>query len=155
MDRFALIKAYLQEHSLVESNITSFNNFLGERMQQIVNELNENMKNEEIEIRLGKIRIEKPNVIEADGSQIFISPAEVRIRNLTYSAPVFLEISVRQGNQEESHDVEIGRVPIMVKSKVCNTSCLSKEEMEKSYLDPKDPGGYFIINGNERVMVLI
>jgi len=152
--RHLLVKKYLQEHSLVESNITSFNNFIEERMQQIVSELNETLSKEEIEIKLGKIRIEKPNIIEADGSQKNVTPTEARLRNLTYSSPVFLEITIKQGGQIESHDVEIGRIPIIVKSKFCNIYGMSKEELEKNYDDPLDPGGYFIINGNERIMVM-
>src|SRR3989344_9672179 len=108
-DKHLVVKKYLSEHSLVESNIISFNDFIERRMQEIVNELNNNLPNEDIEIKLGKIRIEKPNVIEADGSTNLITPAEVRLRDLTYSSPVFLEISVKQGETTESHDVEIGR----------------------------------------------
>ena len=153
-DKHLVIKKYLAQHSLVESNITSFNNFIEQRMQQIVSELSSNMQNEDVEIKLGRIRIEKPNIIEADGSTKIITPAEARLRNLTYSSPVFLEISIKQGNQTESHDVEIGRIPIIVRSNVCNTHGMSKEDLEKNYLDPLDPGGYFMVNGNERVMVM-
>jgi len=153
-NRHILVTKYLQEHSLVESNITSFNNFIFERMQQIVNELNENLSGEDVEIRLGRIRVEKPDIIESDGSKKLITPAEARLRGLTYSSPIFLEITIKQAGQIETHDVEIGRIPIIVKSKVCNTYGMSKEELEKEYIDPNDPGGYFIINGNERVMVM-
>jgi DNA-directed RNA polymerase subunit B len=153
-DPHLLVKRYLKEHSLVESNIISFNNFIEERMQQIVNELNDNLDNEEVEIKLGNIRVENPNIIEADGSQKHITPAEARIRNLTYSSPVFLEITIKQSGQIESHDVEIGRIPVIVRSKVCNISNMSREELIENYVDPLDPGGYFIINGNERVMVM-
>ena len=31
---------------------------------------------------------------------------------------------------------------------------MSKEELIENYNDPMDPGGYFIIKGNERVMVM-
>ena len=154
-EEHAVIKKYLKEHSLVESNILSFNNFIDERMQQIVNELNDALpKEEDIDIKLGKVRVGKPNVIEADGSVSLITPTEARLRNLTYSAPIFLEITIKQEEQMESQDVEIGRIPIMVKSKICNTYGLSKEELEENYLDLRDYGGYFIINGNERVMIL-
>ena len=34
-----LVRKYLEKHSLVESNITSFNNFVNHRMQEIINEL--------------------------------------------------------------------------------------------------------------------
>ena len=149
-----IVKRYLENHSLVESNITSFNNFIESRMQEIANEISETINNEDFEITLGKINIGKPKVIEADGSSSLVLPYEARLRNLTYSAPITLEITVKKDNQVDSEIVEIGRIPVMVKSKVCNTYGMSKEELIKNYNDPIDPGGYFIINGNERVMVM-
>ena len=91
-DKHLLVKRYLEDHSLVESNITSFNNFVNHRMQEIVDELNEIIPKEETEIKLGKIKIDRPNIIEADGSSHAITPAEARIRGLTYSAPIHLEV---------------------------------------------------------------
>src|SRR3989344_4008492 len=102
-----IVKKYLKEHSLVESNIISFNNFLEKRMQEIVNEISET-----------------------------------------------LEITVKKDDQVDSEIVEIGKIPIMVKSKACNSNGMSRDELIKSYHDPLDPGGYFIIRGNERVMVM-
>ena len=153
-DKHLIVKNYLKEHSLVESNITSFNNLIEKRMQEIVNEISESINNEDFEITLGKIEMGKPRVIEADGSSSLITPAETKIRSLTYAAPVTLEITVKKDDQIDSEVVEIGKIPIMVKSKVCNTDGMSKEELIKSGHDPIDPGGYFIIKGNERVMVM-
>ncbi len=154
VEKNILIKKYLEQHSLVESNIVSFNNFIEKRMQQIVDEHVMNLQDDDIEIKLGKVRVERPNIFEADGSSKLITPTEARLRDLTYSAPIFIELSVKQGSQFETHEVEIGRIPIIVKSKVCNLYGLNKEELEKEYNDSLDPGGYFIINGNERVMVM-
>jgi DNA-directed RNA polymerase subunit B len=153
-DNHLIMKKYLEEHSLVESNIISFNEFLEHRMQEIVDEISESMNNEEFEISLGKVRIEKPKVIEADGSSSLILPYEARLRNLTYSAPVTLEITVKKGDQVDSETVEVGKIPIMVKSKACNTYGMTDEQLIENYSDPLDPGGYFIVNGNERVMVM-
>src|SRR3989344_3776284 len=153
-DDHVVIQKYLSENSLVESNLTSFNNFVERRMQEIVDEISENIEQDEVEIKLGKINIQKPNVVESDGSTTSITPAEARIRNLTYSAPLFLEISIKQDGQVENQEVEIGRIPIMVKSKPCNLLGMSKEELESNYMDPEDPGGYFIVNGNERIMIM-
>ena len=148
------MKKYLKEHSLVESNVISFNNFLEKRMQEIVNEISETIDKEDFEITLGKIAVGKPRVIEADGSSSLITPSEARMRNLTYAAPVTLEITVKKDDQVDSEIVEIGKIPIMVKSKACNSNGMSRDELIKSYHDPLDPGGYFIIRGNERVMVM-
>ena len=145
-NKYLLVKKYLEEHSLVESNITSFNNFVERRMQEIVQEISETLpKEEDIEINLGKIRVGKPLIHEADGSPNYINPAEARLRNLTYSAPVYLEVTVKQGSQIESQEVEVGYIPVIVKSNVCNIAGKNKEELEKLYIDPLDPGGYFIL----------
>ncbi len=149
-----VVKKYLEEHSLVESNIISFNNFVGKRMQEIVDEIAETIDNQDFEIKLGKIRMGKPEIIEADGSSNLIMPSEARLRNLTYSAPIFLEITVKKDGQIDSEEVEIGRMPVMVRSKICNTWGLEKEKLIDNYIDPLDPGGYYIIKGNERVMVM-
>jgi len=153
-DKHLIIKKYLEDHSLLESNITSFNEFIEHRMQEIVDELGKTINNDEFEINLGKINVGKPVVIEADGSTSFINPAEARLRNLTYAAPITLEISVKKDDQTDSQIVEIGKIPVMVKSKVCNTYGMSRETLIENYNDPLDTGGYFIINGNERVMIM-
>jgi DNA-directed RNA polymerase subunit B len=149
-----VVKNYLKEHSLVESNVTSFNNFIEKRLQEIVDEIQDTIENEDYEITLGKIEIGRPKVIEADGSSSLVTPAEARLRSLTYAAPITLELTVKKDGQIDSEVVEIGKIPVMVKSNVCNTVGMSREELIQNYNDPMDPGGYFIIRGNERVMVM-
>jgi DNA-directed RNA polymerase subunit B len=149
-----IVKKYLEEHSLVESNIISFNNFVEKRMQEIVDEIAGTINNEDFEITLGKIEIGKPKVIEADGSSSLITPQEAKLRDLTYAAPVSLELTVKKDDQVDSETVEIGKIPIMVRSKFCNTYGMTKDQLIETYHDPLDPGGYFVIKGNERVMVM-
>lgn len=153
-NKHLVIKSYLEEHSLVESNVTSFNNFIEFRMQEIVDEISETIENEDFEISFGKVEVQKPQIVESDGSFSTIMPYEARIRNLTYSAPITLEITVKKDGHTDSETVEIGRIPVMVKSKACNTNGMNEDELVKNYHDPQDPGGYFIINGNERVMIM-
>jgi len=155
-NKHIIIKKYLENHSLVESNVTSFNEFIEHRMQEIVDEISGSLRHEEgeFEIKLGKIEVGKPIITEADGSTSKIMPFEARIRNLTYSAPIYLELTVKKDGQIDSEIVEIGKIPVMVKSAACNTAKLSKEELIQNYHDPLDAGGYFIIKGNERVMVM-
>jgi len=153
-----LIKKYLEGHSLVESNITSYNNFIEKGIQEIVDDLSHSIEDDEdeteIKVKLGKVEVGKPEIIETDGSHNLLSPAEARLRGITYSAPVSLEISVTQNGGTDSSRVDIGKIPVMVKSNKCNLFGLSKEELQEKYFDPLDQGGYFIINGNERVMVM-
>ncbi|HLC53652.1 MAG TPA: DNA-directed RNA polymerase subunit B'', partial [Candidatus Nanoarchaeia archaeon] len=153
-NRDILLKKYLAQHSLVESNILSFNDFVAHKIPQIIAEINETISVEEIDIKLGRVRIEKPNIIEADGSTNIVTPAVARLRNLTYSAPVFVELTVKYEGQTDSAEVEIGRIPIMVRSAACTMHGMGRDQLRENYMDPLDPGGYFVINGNERVMVM-
>ena len=73
-----IVEKYLAEHSLVESNIVSFNNFIEKRMQEIVDEIQETINNEDFEITLGRIEVGKPIVIEADGSSSLVTPTIAR-----------------------------------------------------------------------------
>jgi DNA-directed RNA polymerase subunit B len=153
-NKHLLVKKYLEKHSLVESNIVSFNNFIDHRIQEIIDEVSGGIAKDEFEISLGKVKIKKPRVIEADGSSSIITPSQARLRKLTYSARITVELTVKKDGQVHSDIVEIGKMPVMVKSKVCNTHGMTKEELIENNEDPKDPGGYFIIKGNERVMIM-
>ena len=154
MAEHVLVKEFLKNHSLVESNIKSFDDFTQKRIQEITKELSDGLPNEDFEIKLGKVRVGKPDLIESDGSSRQITPAEARLRNLTYSAPIWMEMSINYAGQVETEEVQLGRIPIMVKSGICNLNGMTEEELIKNYVDPKDHGGYFLINGNERVMVM-
>jgi len=157
-----LIKNYFERHSLVESNIESYNNFIEKGIQEIINETQEIIPTiipvevKDFKIKLGKMEVEKPQLIEADGSKRDIYPNEARLRKLTYSAPVYLNISAYvDGVEREQFKALIGKIPVMVKSKYCNLHGLNKENLIQKGEDPEDLGGYFILNGNERVLIVV
>jgi len=134
-----------------------------------------------IEIRIGRKRDERgridleakptiklglPIVKEANGATHPLTPMEARLRNLNYTAPIYLDFTViENGIEREPEQVHIGNLPIMVKTKKC---LLYKENLEtegelsleeyrrkltESGEDPYDPGGYFIIGGTERTLI--
>lgn len=47
------------------------------------------------EIKFGQIYLSRPTVTEADGSVVPVFPQEARLRNLTYSAPLYIEMKKR------------------------------------------------------------
>ena len=158
----SLIQGYFKDHSLVGSDIESYNNLIENELNGIISE------NKEIEptiipqnidsfkIRFDKIWVTKPEITEADGSKRKIYPSEARLRKITYSAPIFVEVSAHINEvQRESLTTQIGNLPIMLKSNNCHLSKLSREELIQKGEDPNDPGGYFIINGTEKVLVHI
>ncbi len=153
-----VLTAYFRDNTLVKQQLDSFNKFLQEGMQRIV-DAHKNIETnvEGFGLKLGRIRVEKPRFYEVRGGYRDIFPAEARLRNLTYAAPMFLEIIPLYNGIEKKiySEVFIGELPIMVKSKACHLHNLSKDELIEVGEDPDDPGGYFIINGSERALVSI
>jgi len=150
-----LLESYFQTNTLVNQQLLSYNKFLDIGIQQVVDRVGKISTNVEgFELKLGKVRIEQPRYYEVKGGYRQILPNEARLRNLSYSAPVFLEIiPVFNGVERPVYsDVFIGEIPVMMKSKLCHLSNMRKDELIENGEDPDDPGGYFIINGSERVL---
>ena len=111
---------------------------------------------QDFRIKLEKISITKPQIIEADGSKRDIYPMEARLRKISYAAPINLEISAHiDGVQREAFTTQIGLLPVMLKSKYCHLHGMKEDELIKHGEDPHDNGGYFILNGNERVLMTV
>ncbi|MFQ5998062.1 MAG: DNA-directed RNA polymerase subunit B [Candidatus Bathyarchaeia archaeon] len=159
MDYWNVMEAFIKNEGLVKQHLNSYNDFLDKGLQEIINEVGgiDIEAETKYKIRFGKIDIGKPKIVEVDGSDHEIYPTEARIRNLAYSAPVYLEMWVeRDGKKSSSLDyIYVGDIPIMVKSKKCRLSQMSSDELIGIGEDQKDPGGYFIINGSERVVVAL
>lgn len=158
-DSWSLFRKFFREKGLERQHIDSYNDFVERGLQAVVDEVGEiPIETEEyaLKIKLGKIEIGSPRVIEVDGSERRIYPTEARIRNLTYSSPLRLEMVPIVGNREgQTEMVYIGDFPVMLKSKICPTSRLTPDEIRAIGEDPLDPGGYFIVNGSERVVVTL
>lgn len=152
-----LTKKFIEEQGLVRQHINSYNEFIEKGLQEIIDEVGEvplEVEGYSMKVKLGKIEVGSPKVIEVDGSEREIYPMEARIRNLTYAAPLYLEMSlVVDGRERAPEIVYIGNLPVMLKSKICPLSKMTADELMEIGEDPLDPGGYFIVNGSERVIV--
>jgi len=159
-----LLKTFFKEKGLVRQHLDSYNEFIDHGLQEIIDEVGEipiEVPECPYTVKLGQVwiidpqtRISGPYVTEVDGTKHEIYPIEARLRNLTYAAPIALEMTpIVDGREQDTELVFIGNIPVMLKSKLCFLSQLSREELIAVGEDPDDPGGYFIVNGSERVIV--
>ena len=150
-----LLPLYLRANPPAHQHIESFNRFCDYGLREVIRSIGAIEPGiEGYSFKLGNIRIEQPMVQEADGSRRLITPMEARMRDLTYASPIFLEIMPTiNGIEREQEEVFIGELPIMVKSKPCHLYGLGKNELIDMGEDPLDPGGYFIVNGTEKVLI--
>jgi len=152
-----LTKSYLRENSLVGQFIESYDKFVDRGLQTIVDaQAIIEPQVEGMVIKLGKVTVGRPIVIEYDGSRRELWPSEARLRDLTYSAPIYLEMTqVMNGVDKKMENVYVGELPVMLKSKLCYLHKKTPEELVQAGEDSQDPGGYFIINGTEKALMTL
>lgn len=74
-----------------------------------------------------------------------------------YSAPLYVDITktvIKEGEdqlQTQHQKTFIGKIPIMLRSTYCLLNGLTDRDLCELNECPLDPGGYFIINGSEKV----
>ncbi len=156
-DMWSIIKDILQRNGIARQHLSSYNEFVEYGLQSIIDEVNEviiDTVEYPYKIKLGKLQLKQPRVMELDGSITNLSPLEARLRNLSYAAPIMLESSVvEDGNVLETKFIHVGDMPIMTRSNGCILYNLPENKLVEYGEDDRDPGGYFIINGSERVIV--
>ena len=204
-DCWTVISSFFDTKGLVSQQLDSFDEFVCTTMQELIQEnslitLDQNApasddENDPIalrryEIKFGNVLLTRPAMTEGDGTTNPMIPQEARLRNLTYSCPLYLEMSKKvtiarerpivepgqEGDVEidpdtqkpvngtylhwENEDEEepplqvyVGKLPIMLKSKYCMLRDLTEAELYNWTECPYDQGGYFIINGSEKVLI--
>ena len=160
---------------LVKHQIESYNDFLDNKISDIIEQYNPlsifhdynpktNSYNNEIYVSLSNPVMTKPTIHENDGSTKPMMPSEARLRNFTYSASLFVDISIKylfrdtetekiQEIKKKINKINIGKIPIMVMSKYCILNELENKKRLELGECTYDNGGYFIINGSEKVVV--
>ena len=192
-----IIESYFRERSLVNHQLASYNDCIpsvdsqSSRFEEIVRTIRIGTEDtvdddegglikldvldHDIQVRMKNMTLGPPTIREANGSEHPSLPLECRLRKLTYMSPIYLDFTIHRDDLPQpivEEKVQIGSVPIMVRSRRCNLNPAhidanrnlspnqSEEDKEHYHRllegkgeDPHDPGGYFIINGTERVLI--
>lgn len=151
-----IVENYFKTHDIAQHHIHSFNSFLSKGIKEIVaandtitSELDPNWYVKYLDIKIGK-----PEIREGQNKQS-LTPHECRLRDLTYSAPILVDVEYTKGSEVfQTPNLTIGRMPIMLKSDHCILAGKNDELYFQYQECPHDPGGYFIINGSEKVILM-
>lgn len=101
-------------------------------------------------------RADEPQTDEAGFTyESTVTPNECRLRDMTYAAPILVDFEYVRGRQRViRRGVNIGRMPVMLRSSKCVLYNKTPAEMHRLNECPLDPGGYFIVNGTEKVILV-
>ena len=159
-------------NTLVRHQIESMNEFMDKQLIQIIQGFNPIQVCHNYNADIGDFKyklyinvlqptVAKPIYQSTDGTQMLMTPHLARMNNLSYVSNLYVNIhmitdiinddGITERKESTMQGVCIGKIPIMVKSKACVLTQMPglADEHECRY----DYGGYFIINGNEKVVI--
>lgn len=175
-----LIDKYFTDNpnNLVSHHLESYNEFFKNGIQRIFRENNpirfieredettNSSNRSECLLYLGdkdgsKIYYGKP-IIYDDYHTHFMYPNDARLRNMTYGITIHYDVVVDfiyyVGDEKKEHQITLkkiflGRFPIMLQSDLCILKSLDKNVRFNMGECRNDYGGYFIIDGKEKVII--
>ncbi|DBB06715.1 hypothetical protein WJX77_001955 [Trebouxia sp. C0004] len=163
-DKFELLPAFLKVRGLVKQHIDSFNYFIDHEIKKIVRakgnekltiDSDPNFYLKYTDIFIGTPKVEE-NFIQSD-----ITPQQCRLRDMTYSAPISVDIEYTRGKEvivkkgkNGVGAVTIGKLPLMLRSGRCVLNGKDEAALARAGECPLDSGGYFIVRGTEKVILM-
>ncbi|OJD32639.1 dna-directed rna polymerase i subunit rpa2 [Diplodia corticola] len=85
-----------------------------------------------------------------------ILPSECRERHATYRGKMRARLEWRVNNGDWKETVrELGQVPIMLRTSKCHLEGLTPAQLVNAKEETEELGGYFIVNGNEKLIRML
>ena len=105
------------------------------------------------------IYISTPTLYDNESSK-YMYPNDARLNNYTYRSSIFCNIGIKYKLLDTDKiiiknfsRINIGFIPIMIHSKLCLLNSLDSVKLSELGECPYDQGGYFIVNGKEKVVL--
>lgn len=178
-DAWVVIGKYFNEKGLVRQQLDSFDEFISTTIQELIDDAGEitvtpedqfipgkEVKKYTYVVKFEQVYVSTPSIFEADGETRELYPHEARLRHLTYSAPIYIDVASKQyeldasrartGDPIKEQVIEyefLGYLPLMLRSKYCLLYKKPDSDLTKVSECVFDQGGYFIINGSEKVII--
>jgi len=152
----SLLVIFLRSRGIVWQQIDSFNRFLTTNLKKIICNSGRDFFSKKpavlfsfLSSKIGSVTFENKDL------NFSINPQTCRVRDITYSAPIFVNLCYYHNTKRACYsNFFLCKIPIMLKSKKC--ILYKKDELTLFHLKEcaLDPGGYFIIKGTEKVVLI-
>ena len=157
-----LVATYFRDKGFARSQINSFNELIYKYIPEVI-------------ARMGTFTLVHDNVPttysftdpvftlpchrEFEGDLTYVTPAYCRLRDLTYQSSLYCKLYVEtdnpiSGKTKKLFDkILLANIPVMVKSELCKLKNATEKEMSEYGECMYEHGGYFIVNGQEKVII--
>jgi len=161
---------FKQPKILAHNQLNSYNDFIDNIIPSLIKNHNPIIVGNEWDPTTEKFRIRyevefagqpymsRPQINEGSGSIRNLYPNEARLRGLSYSAYMYLDVTHRIYENDvlidQKQETQIPfKFPCMLHSEYCYLEQSNAESLRQMGECPYDLGGYFIINGSEKVII--
>jgi len=159
----SVVESLFRDTKLTRQALYSFDDFIGRIVPEVISNHQTIIARPSLSnyddtvvpntIRFSDVRFGVPSCIEKNGDIRQLNPMECRNRDLLYSAPMYVTVHhTFPGGEKIYNDVFFARMPVMVRSSLCTLNRLDDDYLNNEC--PEDPGGYFLVNGREKTLVV-
>jgi len=164
------------DHFITQHHLDSYNYFITTRIPQIIRSFkavtvikpdpeNPSIIKHKIDVFIGgengdKLYFDKPTIVDPQtGDHRLLLPNEARLYNFNYASDIYADIVIKYTLRDQQVEenllpkVRIGKIPIMLHSKLCALYQQPFHVRREMGECPYDQGGYFIIDGKEKVCI--
>jgi DNA-directed RNA polymerase II subunit RPB2 len=176
LDMWLVVRAFFMEKGLVRQQLDSFDQFVSATIMDVLEEApvmsikpspqygpGVHASDNRYELRFGECKVtHAAHTEKEDNSVTPLYPADARLRNLTYESALLVDVHKQAFNATTNEPDPagavvsqewIGSIPIMVQSAYCRLRHLSDKDKTRFGECVFDQGGYFVINGSEKVVI--
>lgn len=155
-----LLKSYFELENKVGSLIETYDNWVTHTLKKqlasrkLIIPKGENTPEREVTI-LNPVFI-KPGISTTNNVRTPLLPTMARNSGYTYAAELYVDFVLNAGTMQEEILPQkfFGKIPVMLGSVLCHLRGKSERELIDVGECPKDPQGYFIIKGAEKVILI-
>jgi DNA-directed RNA polymerase I subunit RPA2 len=116
-------------------------------------------KRDRLSIRIAEVLLDKPFIPPTNKISTWnreVLPSECRERHATYRGKLRAKIEYKINNGPWQETVrELGQMPIMLRTNRCHLEKCTPTQLVEHKEEAEELGGYFIVNGNERIIRLL
>ena len=164
MDIWNIIDTYYKSNDLylTRHHIDSYNDFVLNKIPYIIDTLNpfiilkeESSFRVEVNIDSKKLKITNPIYNKEE----LLYPNVARLQNRNYFSDLRTDITITYYEKDvivkttSFKDKKIGSIPVLLHSKLCYLKGLDTTTLQQLGECPYDQGGYFIVDGKEKVII--
>ncbi|KAM0678655.1 hypothetical protein BDAP_000764 [Binucleata daphniae] len=143
--------------NLTKPHIESYNNFI-DLFPKIVKNVPEHefiVNKKKLKVKIVSVSLDKPYIGDRETAiEKRVLPKDCRLKKSSYRGRFFGTFEYTYNNTTNTITKQLGFMPIMLRSKYCHLYNNTCKENISCGEDENEIGGYFVVNGNDKVVRL-